>query len=161
MAANVTNYPSVLMPENCPVLNEITGYPTTFYVDSEGRILTFPIEGAAVDLYEAVVDKLLAGEAVDAVPDTGATVNGDNAYKVYVYDMEGNPVKGAVVQFCDEATCSFQTTDADGLATFPVAEQKVYEVHMLKVPEGYREDANIYKTMDTFSDVNIFLEKAE
>jgi hypothetical protein len=98
---------------------------------------------------------------VNLAPETGAAANGDNKYRVFVYDADGNPVEGAVVQFCDEATCSFQTTDADGLATFPVAEQKVYEVHMLKVPEGYREDANIYKTMDTFSDVNIFLEKAE
>lgn len=161
LAANSVNYPSVLMPGDNVLLNGVSAYPTTFFVDREGKILTYPIAGAAVDEYEGVVDKLLAGEAVNLAPETGAAANGDNKYRVFVYDADGNPVEGAVVQFCDEATCSFQTTDADGLATFPVAEQKVYEVHMLKVPEGYREDANIYKTMDTFSDVNIFLEKAE
>ncbi len=161
MTANGTNYPSVLMPAGNALLNEVPAYPTTFFVDREGKILTFPVVGAAVDEYEAVVDKLLAGEAVDIAPDTGAAVNGDNKYCVYVYDADGNPVEGALVQFCDEATCSFQPTDANGLATFAVDEQKVYEVHMLSVPEGYKEDANIYKTEETYSDVNIFLQKAE
>ncbi len=161
MAANGTNYPSVLMPENCPILNEASSYPTTYYVDSEGRILTFPIVGAAVSEYEKVVDRLLAGEAVDATPETGAAANGDNKYRVFVYDMEGNPVAGAVVQFCDDVTCSFQPTDADGVASFPVSEQKVYEIHLLKVPEGYKPNADVYNTLDTYSDVNIFLEKAE
>ena len=32
---------------------------------------------------------------------------------------------------------------------------------MLAVPEGFKADANVYKTMDTYSGANIFLEKAE
>lgn len=161
MAANGTNYPSVLMPEDCALLTGVLSYPTTFFVDSEGRILTYPIEGAALEEYEKVLDKLLAGEVVDAAPDTGAAANGDNKYSVHVFDADGNPVEGAVVQFCDDVTCSFQPTDAGGVASFPVSEQKVYEVHLLKVPEGYKPDANVYNTLDTYSDVNIFLEKAE
>ena len=39
--------------------------------------------------------------------------------------------------------------------------QKVYEIHLLKVPEGYKPDTNVYNTPDIYSDVNIFLEKAE
>ena len=161
MTANGTNYPNVLIPGDCPVLNNINVFPSTFFVDSEGVILTFSIIGAAVDEYEAVVDKLLAGEAVDLAPDTGATVNGDNKYCVYVFDQDGNPVEGALVQFCDDVTCSYQPTNADGMAEFPVSEEKVYEVHMLSVPEGYKENPELYKTLDTYSDVNIFLEKAE
>lgn len=161
MTANGTNYPSVLMPQDCPVLNDTIAYPTTYFVDSEGTILTFPIEGAAVDEYEAVVDKLLAGEAVDLTPDTGAAVNGDNKYCVYVYDQDGNPVEGAFIQFCDDVTCSFQPTNADGLAEFPVSEEKVYEVHVLSVPEGYKENPEVFKTLETYSGVNIFLEKDE
>ena len=161
MTANGTNYPSVLMPADYVLFHSFLYYPTTLYVDSEGRILTFPIEGAAVDEYEAVIDKLLAGEALDTAPKTGAAANGDDKYCVYVYDQDGNPVEGAFVQFCDEVTCSFQPTDANGMAAFPVAEQKVYEVHVLSVPEGFKEDTNLYETLDTWSDVNIFLEKAE
>ena len=161
MTANGTNYPSVLMPKDNALLNETLYYPTTYFVDSEGKILTFSITGAAVSEYEAVIDKLLASEKLDTADDTGAAVNDGNKYCVYVFDQDGNPVEGTLVQFCDDATCAFQPTDADGVATFPVSEQKVYEIHLLSVPEGYKEDSNVYKTLDTFSNVNIFLEKAE
>ena len=161
MTANGTNYPSVLMAADDVFLRSTLYYPTTYFVDREGRILTYRIEGAAVDEYEATIDKLLAGEAVDAAPNTGAAVNGDNKYCVYVYDQDGSPVAGALVQFCDAFTCSFQPTDENGVAEFPVSEQKVYEVHLLSVPEGYRELPDTYKTLDTYSDVNIYLEKAE
>jgi len=161
MADNGTNYPNVLISEDCAILIETLSFPTTYFVDREGRILTYPIEGAALEEYEKVLDKLLAGEAVDAAPDTGAAANGDNKYSVHVFDADGNPVEGAVIQFCDDVTCSFQPTDEGGVASFPVSEQKVYEVHLLTVPEGYKPDANVYNTLDTYSDVNIFLEKAE
>ena len=161
MTANGTNYPNVLLAEDNEILRSVSAYPTTFFVDSAGRILTIPIIGAAVDKYESAIDKLLAGDTVDAMPDTGAAVNGDNKYFVYVYDTDGKPVEGALVQFCDDVTCSFQPTDAKGAAVFRVSEQKVYEIHLLKVPEGYKENPNVYKTLEVYSNVNIFIEKAE
>ena len=130
-------------------------------MDSEGNILTTPIRGAAVENYEPTIDKLLAGEAVDPSPETGSTKNESNEYRVIVYDTEGNPVKGVVVQLCDESTCSFQKTKADGMATFQVEAPKVYDVHVAKVPEGYQSGDETYQTLDTFSDVNIFISKAE
>ena len=90
---------------------------------------------------------------------TGAVENGEGLYRVYVYDQEGAPVEGAFIQFCDDATCAFQPTDADGLAEFNVEETKVYEIHVLKVPDGYQMDETIYETLDTFSDLSICLEK--
>ena len=45
-------YPNVIGPENDPVFSRVTGFPTNFFVDSEGRILTDPIVGAAVAEYE-------------------------------------------------------------------------------------------------------------
>ena len=59
MAQYGTNYPNVVIPEDNPIFNEVTGYPTSFFVDSAGRILTYPIAGAAVELYEPTIDKLL------------------------------------------------------------------------------------------------------
>ena len=50
-------------------------------------------------------------------------------------------------------------TDAEGVAVFSV-EQKIYDVHVLMVPEGYAQDEGEYKTLDTYSDVNIFLQEA-
>ncbi len=161
MTANGTTYPNAIKPKGNPILDQFNSYPTTLFVDSEGRILTYPIVGAAVAKYEPTVEALLAGESADAVTGTGAVSNGDNKYCVYVYDPDGNPVEGVFIQFCDDTTCAFQSTDANGRAEFSVDVEKVYEVHVLKAPEGYRQDERAYETLDSYSDVNIFLEKAE
>ena len=71
------------------------------------------------------------------------------------------PVEGAVIQLCDDVSCAFQKTDANGTATFADKEQKVYDIHVLAVPEGYAEDTSAYKTLDTYSDMDIFISKAE
>jgi len=157
---NVT-YPSVWCPEGVSFFENLGGYPYNYFVDSEGKIMTFPICGAAINEYEAVIDQLLAGETVEAVTNTGAQANGDNKYNVIVYDTDHKPVEGVVIQFCDDNTCSLQTTNADGVATFQVTEAKVYEVHVLKAPDEYRQDEQSYKTLEDFSDVTIFLDKAE
>ncbi len=155
-----TNYPNVIMPADNEIFSRINGFPTTFFVDSEGRILTVPISGAMVAEYEPAVDKLLNGLEIDAFTDAGAVKNDSGEYRVTVYDMDGNPVEGAIIQLCDDVTCAFQPTDAEGTAVFSTGEQKVYDVHVLMVPEGYAPDEGEYKTLDSFSDVNIFLEKA-
>ena len=86
--------------------------------------------------------------------------NDSGAYRVIVYDTEGHPIEGAVLQLCDDTTCAFQPTDAEGVATFSVSEPKVYNIHVLMVPEGYAPDQGEYKTLDTWCDVEIFVEKA-
>jgi hypothetical protein len=149
------------MPEGNPIFEKVGGFPFSLFVDSEGKILTYPIKGAAVNAYEPTFEKLLAGEAINDMPQTGSTENDSSEYRVFVYDTEGNPVKGVVLQLCDEDTCSFQKTNADGMATFKVEAPKVYDVHVGKVPEGYQSSDQTYKTLDTFSDVNIFISKAE
>ena len=158
---NGVTYPNAICPADLPIMNSFVGFPTSLFVDSEGRIVTYPIVGAAINQYESTIDKLLAGESVDVKTDTGASVNGDNKYRVYVYDENNDPVQGVLIQFCDDTTCAFRPTDADGVATFKVDSEKVYEVHVLQAPEGFRQDEESYKTLDTYSDVTIFLEKAE
>ena len=160
-AENGITYPNVILPADDPVLSEIYRYPTTLFVDSEGKILTYPITGAAVNDYEPTLDKLLAGEAVETAPKTGASENDSGVYRVIVYDTNGQPVKGAIVQLCDETTCSFQKTKADGIATFKVDTPKVYSVHIEKAPEGYENSSDVYETLDTYCDINIFLNNIE
>ena len=155
-------YPNVLMPDDTdiPVLSLISGYPTSIFVDSEGKVLTYPIEGANVAAYEPTIDNLLAGKEPEPVTDAGSTANDEGKYRVIVYDEEGNPVEGAFVQMCDEQSCSFQVTNQDGIAEFTPAEQKVYDVHLQAVPDGFAPDEGEYHTLETYSDVNIFLQKA-
>lgn len=161
LAENGVTYPNVLVPQDHPVFSEVRGFPTTFFVDSEGNTLSAPISGALVEKYESTVDQLLNGEQADPSGQTGAVKNDSGAYRVIVYDTEGHPVEGAIIQLCDETTCAFQPTNADGIATFSTEEQRVYDMHVLKVPEGYAPDQGEYKTMETYSDVSVFLKKTE
>ena len=154
-------YPNVLMPEGNPYFDAVTGFPTTCFVDSEGRILDAPIVGALVDAYEPTLDRLLGSEGADTSAQAGAVKNDRGEYRVIVHDADGQPVEGAMIQLCDDTACVFRPTDAEGIAAFAAGEQKVYDVHVLKVPEGFMPDENVYKTLDTCSDVSISLKKAE
>ena len=164
LADNGVTYPNVWIPEGNPIFAQAGGFPFSLFVDSEGKILTYPIKGAprdAISVYESTFEKLLAGEAIVDSPETGSTKNESGEYRVFVYDEDGNPVKGVIVQLCDESTCSFQKTKADGMAIFQVDEPKVYDVHVGKVPEGYQTSDEAYKTLDTYSDTDIFISKVE
>ena len=46
------NYPNVLLCEKMDMLTELTVFPTTFFVDAEGRPVAEAIEGAKVEKYE-------------------------------------------------------------------------------------------------------------
>ena len=164
LADNGVTYPNVWIPESNPIFAQAGGFPFSLFVDSEGKILTYPIKGAprdAINAYESTFEKLLAGEAIVDSSETGSTKSESGEYRVVVYDTAGNPVKGVIVQLCDESTCSFQKTNAEGIAIFQVEAPKVYDVHVAKVPKGYQSNDEAYQTLDTFSDVNIFISKAE
>lgn len=59
-------------------------------------------------------------------------------YTVKVQDEGGNPIVGAMVQVCQGELCLMPSaTDADGVATFTVAQEAEYEAKFLTLPEGY------------------------
>ena len=66
-----------------------------------------------------------------------------------------------MVQFCDETTCRIGKTDGNGAAVFEVPAGVEYEVHVMKVPEGYKEDETVYHTAEGSGEVNILLEKED
>lgn len=158
LADNGITYPNVIQPEPDPILDLVEGYPTTIFVDSEGKILTWFIEGPRVDLYESTIDALLAGEVVEAPAQPDVAANDSGAYRVIVRNTDGEPVKGVVIQLCDDATCSLQKTGDDGIATFAFDAPKVCELHMMQVPEGYVLDESVYTTPDVWSDITITLQ---
>ena len=139
-----------------------SGWPTSFFVDKDGTIVGKPVVGALLERYETRFEELLkedvsqeASTEEDAkeVADTDA-----GAYRIYVYDQDTNPVEGVMVQFCTDEICELAPTDSDGLASFTDPEG-VYEVHILKVPEGYKENTEVYLTEDTYSGMTINIEK--
>ena len=153
-----TNYPNVLAPETSYVF--VSGYPCTVFVDSEGKILTYPVLGPQVDQYETIIDSILSGEDMTGAVEPAENISGDGEYRIIVTDGE-KPVEGVAVQFCDDTTCQVQMTNENGVATFRPEKPNDYDVHILKVPDGYAEDTQSYKTEDTWSELTITLQKAE
>ena len=138
--------------------------PTSYFFDSEGKLLCMPFRGAprTMDAYEEVIDGLLAGKEVAMErPDSPHTAaNDEGVFRVIVSDTDGNLVKGATIQFCSDTTCSMGKTDENGVAVFKMEEGPVYSVHVLKVPEGYEKHTGDCKTDETYCDVYISLTKA-
>ena len=64
---------------------------------------------------------------------------GMSEYVIRYADQDGNPVAGVMVQVCDAETCQVYTTDENGVVTFTAAAY-TWEVHTLKLPEGYTGD---------------------
>lgn len=62
MTDNGVSYLVILPPENVDSLFPLEAFPTTYFVDSDGKIISEPIVGAYVDQYEATVDALLAAQ---------------------------------------------------------------------------------------------------
>jgi len=78
------------------------------------------------------------GGTTTTTPTTTTTTKADDGkvtYKATVLDNTGAPVVGAMVQICKE-TCLPTVTDANGVATWTVAEDD-YKVSFAIVPEGY------------------------
>ncbi|MBQ2953710.1 MAG: redoxin domain-containing protein [Clostridia bacterium] len=68
-----------------------------------------------------------------------ATPAGLSEYVIRYADQDGNPVAGVMVQVCDAETCQVYTTDENGVVTF-TAPAYAWEIHTLKLPEGYEGD---------------------
>ena len=72
------------------------------------------------------------------------TVSTDGSvYQVLVVDEAGNPVPGAMIQFCSDTECMTGKTDNSGISVFE-KEAGSYTVHVLKVPEGFQKNDTEY-----------------
>lgn len=162
ISENQITYPNVVYPAGHELLKEICaiGYPASIFVDSEGKILAAPLNGAYVNLYEDLFNKLLAGEAVSVTENAPAVANSGNAYRVIVCD-EAGPVQGVFVKFCDDSSCTADMTNAEGVVTFNMPEGSEYHVNVLKVPDGYEPYLETLNTLTTYCDINITLKKAQ
>ena len=153
-------YPNAILPEE--FAEELLGFPTTFFVDKEGTILSMPVTGAYVDKYKRTLESLLQGKpAADITEDDTANViaeNQDIVYNVYVTDENG-PVAGVTIQFCSSTSCQMGKTNAEGLTSFTMPAGEIYDIHVLRVPEGYEKDDTVYHTEDESSEVRIKLKK--
>ncbi len=66
----------------------------------------------------------------------------ESTYTITYVDQNGDPVPGVTVQACDDATCVLYTTDDQGVVTF-TAQPYAWEIHTLRLPEGYTGDTEV------------------
>lgn len=71
-----------------------------------------------------------------ALPEAPA---GDGTYTVTYVDQNGDPVPGVMCQVCDANSCQVFVSNADGVCEFTLP-AGIYEIHTLKVPDGYEGD---------------------
>ena len=71
-----------------------------------------------------------------ALPEAPA---GDGTYTVTYVDQNGDPVSGVMCQVCDANSCQVFVSNADGVCEFTLP-AGIYEIHTLKVPDGYEGD---------------------
>ena len=81
-------------------------------------------------------------------------------YRIVVQDEEKAPVEGVVIQFCREDLCLMGTTDESGTVAFAEPEG-VYEVHVLKAPEGFPVPEQVYTTGSKYEELKIMLPGAD
>lgn len=121
----------------------IEGYPTTLIIDRNGNIGFFQL-GMFVGQahFRGVVDCFLA-EDYDGTPVA--------SFNAYVCDEEGEPVPGAVVNFCTDTACLPCVSDENGIITF-AGKPENYHLQILKVPEGYSFDEDFEAWCDGSGD---------
>ncbi|MBR2552291.1 MAG: redoxin domain-containing protein [Lachnospiraceae bacterium] len=153
------SYINILPYEGMDELS-IQNFPTSLFVDNEGKVLTYPVIGVPADIseYEKVIDGLLSGTETSTDPVPAADDNKKD-YRIVVKDEAGDPVAGVRIQFCDDTTCMFAKTDAEGTAAFS-AEPGKYSVHMSTVPEGYELNEEEIPVTEDVQEVYILLKKA-
>lgn len=88
-------------------------------------------QGVACDVREAEPFVIKAGAAEQPM--------GDVTYTVTYTDQNGDPVPGVMCQVCDATTCQVYVSDNNGVCQFTLP-AFAYEIHTLKVPEGYEGD---------------------
>lgn len=99
--------------------------------------------------------------AFDVEADSEEVQSGTHQYIIKYVDEDGAPVSGVITQFCDDATCLVVPSDENGVAMYESETAYPYEVHVLRVPEGY-ESANTGIVMDeNGGEEEVVLTKAE
>lgn len=93
---------------------------------------------------------------------TAAVAEPEVVYTNYTFtfaDQFGAPVEGVVLSVCGELFCAPVVSDADGVAVFE-GEPAAYEVHVLKLPEGYSFDLEqVIMTEEVYGNMDFVLTK--
>ncbi|MBQ9064810.1 MAG: TlpA family protein disulfide reductase [Blautia sp.] len=180
LAENGVTYLNLIATEEIKDQLVCQGYPNSYLIDQNGNIVGERIVGNIGAGYEEAVDNALAAaegstsEGINMIAQRAGLVYGkagsDNIityakkaaadpFKVVVKDEEGNPVEGAMIQFCSERMCMLQPSGPDGTVTFDRDSLEDCKVHVLKQPEGFAADKEEYEAKGSETELEIVLKK--
>lgn len=103
---------------------------------------------------------LNADGGIVAEANAATAVEGPVQYKVRYIDESGAPVAGVMTQFCDDTTCAVAVSDAEGVSLYEAENAYAYEVHVLKVPEGYERVTDNFVMEANGGEIEVTLKKA-
>lgn len=110
----------------------VRGYPTTAVINRYGVFSAYEVGAQpSIESFEQLYKPLLADEV---------------EYTITITDQNGAPVPGAIITVCDETSCLPKVSDANGAITFTAAPYP-YEIHVIKVPQGYEFDTELIFTL--------------
>ena len=134
------------LPWNCT--------PMTYFVDSEGKVLSYPVKGSNMDACVANLEAALNGKTPETTipPKPEADAQETASYIIAVVDQNGEAVPGVAVSFCTADNCDFAVSDDQGIITYEGAPIS-YHIDILSVPDGYSFEAldDVYTDTDSSS----------
>lgn len=128
-------------------LNESQATNESEETEEDGEFEEVSIEAQDVDFsisweYEDGTPKKET-EAASEEEESASEEAAADGYTVYVADDKGNPIEGVMVQICDDTTCQVFFTDDQGMVSCE-AGADTYDVHILKVPDGYEKPDDLF-----------------
>lgn len=127
---------------------------------ADGIFFTAEVEVAAPAQLTLGSDTILLFPDEESMTGYGAWIYTDATYAVIVVGEEGEPVPGAMLNVCDETTCTMLVTDENGRAEF-IRAPYPYSVHVLRAPEDYQADpSQEFLFEETGGELTIILRKS-
>ena len=119
-------------------LNLVMVYPSRF-IQSEDEIITllfFADEQNTDAFVQVIADSTGLSLGWEYAETDEPSTASEAEYTLLFVDALNSPVAGVTVTVCDETTCIPMTSDENGSISFTAAPYP-YEIHILKLPEGY------------------------
>lgn len=112
----------------------VYAYPTTALIDKNG-VLCYWETGAqsSAEGFDNLFDIYTAEDY------SAPHMLLESEYEIYCVDQHGAPVSGAIITICDESTCLPKPIGEGGAVSFTAASYP-YEIHVIRVPQGYEFD---------------------
>lgn len=133
--------------------------PTSYFIDSEGKVLADPVVGGHLDEVMAGIEAYLNGQTVEVPTEPTASTDGKQTWTIRVTDQNGDPVPDVTVSFCTGTSCFMVELDEEGIGAY-TGPSATYHVSVVDVPDGYSADGaqDVY-TDDRSSSVTIVVTK--